>query len=97
MLDSEDSLNTVCGNLSDSTLQVLREMYGGCELWGTGSPSPHRTDGVTRISVAQGAALHKLIWDNRVTRSLEIGLAMAIRRSGFSMSCVTAGTRCIWQ
>lgn len=75
MHDCTDSLLRSCENLSDSALQVLRDMYGGGELWGTDPASPHRPDGITRISIAQGAALHKLVRDSKVSRSLEIGFA----------------------
>jgi predicted O-methyltransferase YrrM len=50
-------------------------MYEATELRGTESNSPIAIDGMTMISIEQGAVLHGLVRDNGVTRSLEIGFA----------------------
>ena len=50
-------------------------MYEANALSGTESAAPIPIDGMTRISIEQGAVLHGLVREGGVTRSLEIGFA----------------------
>jgi predicted O-methyltransferase YrrM len=61
--------------LSPKALEILADMYSlGC-LEGTESELPVALKAGTRITIGQGAGLHKLVRDNGVRKSLEIGFA----------------------
>ncbi len=74
-----DQLMRACPRLHRGTVDVLAEMYRADKLYGTESDRPVDIDKVPRISVEQGAAIHRLMRSHSVRRSLEIGLA-----NGFS-------------
>ena len=75
MSDIRQDIRAACGNLSPSALEVLGDMYGASALCGTESATPIAIDGMTKISIEQGAVLHGLVRESGVTRSLEIGFA----------------------
>lgn len=74
-----EQIMRACPRLHRGTIEVLAEMYRADKLYGTESGIPVEIDKVPRISVKQGAAMHRLMRSHSVRRSLEIGLA-----NGFS-------------
>lgn len=64
-----------CESLSDGGRKLLQVMYEATELEGTEPGSPFYLDRDARISIEQGAVLHKLIRESQVERTLEIGMA----------------------
>jgi predicted O-methyltransferase YrrM len=74
-----DQINRACSRLNQGTLEVLAEMYRADTLYGTESDRPVAIDKIPRISIEQGATMHRLMRAHSVKRSLEIGLA-----NGFS-------------
>jgi predicted O-methyltransferase YrrM len=70
-----DRIRAAAPDLRPSTVPVLAEMYGATTLRGTESDQPITLNPITRISIEQGAMLHRLAREHRVQRSLEVGLA----------------------
>jgi predicted O-methyltransferase YrrM len=61
--------------LHPTTLTVLRDMYSADKLYGTESAEPMPLDGSTKTSFEQGAAIHALMRNRSIKRSLEVGMA----------------------
>ncbi|MBO0734530.1 MAG: class I SAM-dependent methyltransferase [Methylocapsa sp.] len=74
-----DQIKRASPCLQQQTADVLADMYQADKLYGTESERLVAIDKVLRISIEQGAAMHRLMRSNSVKRSLEIGLA-----NGFS-------------
>ncbi len=65
--------------LHPTTLTVLQDIYSADysadELYGTESAKPVPLDGISKTSFEQGAAIHALMRDRSIKRSLEVGMA----------------------
>ncbi len=70
-----DQIRNASPDLHPTTLDVLADMYGACELYGTESDEPISIGLNTRIGIGQGATINRLMRDHSVERSLEIGFA----------------------
>jgi predicted O-methyltransferase YrrM len=70
-----DQIKRACSRLHRETLEVLAEMYGADKLYGTEGDGPITINKNIRISIEQGAMMHKLMRSYSVRRSLEIGFA----------------------
>jgi len=73
--DTASKIVNACSGLSEKNVDLLVHLYDSPILEGTEAGSPFRLDGITKISIEQGAALHALIADHQVVHSLEIGFA----------------------
>ena len=62
-------------NIDKETEEVLAEMYSANHLRGTASDQPFKLDGISKISVAQGAQINRIIRQSDTTKSLEVGFA----------------------
>jgi predicted O-methyltransferase YrrM len=70
-----DQINSACSRLSQGTLEVLADMYGADKLYGTKVDGLITINKNIRISIEQGARMHKLMRSHSVKRSLEVGFA----------------------
>lgn len=75
MNDVSEKIRSSCAELSPTALEVVRDMHESRELRGTEADAPVSIDGMPKISIEQGSLLHRLIRENQVRRSLEIGFA----------------------
>jgi len=62
-------------NIDPVTLDVLADMYSASHLWGAASDQPVKLDCDTRISIAQGAQINRIVRESATRNSLEIGFA----------------------
>jgi predicted O-methyltransferase YrrM len=62
-------------NLHQATINVLIDMYSSDRLQGTESDKPIPLDGISAISLDQGAMINQLMRTHSTERSLEIGFA----------------------
>jgi predicted O-methyltransferase YrrM len=62
-------------DLAPKSVQVLADMYGARALRGTEQDVPVKLEPNTRISIEQGAELHRIARAHRTKTSLEIGFA----------------------
>lgn len=62
-------------DLAPKSVQVLADMYGARALRGTEQDAPVKLEPNTRISIEQGAELHRIARAHRTKTSLEIGFA----------------------
>ena len=72
---ARESLTDQAPNLSPRGLETLADMYSAKALLGSDADGPVPIDRTTRISIAQGAELHRLIRTNRYRQTIEIGFA----------------------
>jgi predicted O-methyltransferase YrrM len=72
-LEILDQIKSASPGLHQTTLDVLSDMYGADELYGTESDGPVSIDKIVRISIDQGAIMNELMRANAVERSLEVG------------------------
>jgi predicted O-methyltransferase YrrM len=70
-----DQLRRSATTLHPDTVDILVDIYTSDRLKGTESDNPVPINAITRISIEQGAMIHKLICDHAIERSLEIGFA----------------------
>lgn len=70
-----NELKAAAPNLQQATLAVLTDMYSSDKLQGTESDKPIPLDGITSISLEQGAMINGLMRTHCSARSLEIGFA----------------------
>ncbi len=75
MTNIVENLKRANPNLHETTLNVLANMYGSSELYGTESDKPVSIDKNTKISIKQGAMMNEFMRANSVQRSLEVGFA----------------------
>jgi predicted O-methyltransferase YrrM len=75
-------------NIDKNIEEVLADMYSAEKLDGTASDQPIKLDGITRLSIAQGAQINQIIRNSETTKSLEIGFAY-----GFSTVWILDGLR----
>jgi predicted O-methyltransferase YrrM len=75
MTEDARKLKRVAHVLHPKTFQVLEAMYTEDKLPGTESDKPVPIDRAVRVSVEQGALLHRLLRRIGAKRSLEIGFA----------------------
>ena len=59
--------------LGADTLEILGDMYGAGELYGTDSPQPIKINPKIGINIAEGSVVHKCIRDFSFKRTLEVG------------------------
>jgi predicted O-methyltransferase YrrM len=62
-------------DLHGETLEVLADMYSSTALPGTESDVPVPMHPASRVSIAQGAAMRRMMRSNAIARSLEVGCA----------------------
>lgn len=72
--DVESELRLHAPQISPDAFQLLLEMHSTGQLYGTESSNPVPID-ATRISIAQGSQMNKLMRSYRVEKSLEVGFA----------------------
>ena len=86
-------ISRLAPNIGKDAEELLADMYTAKQLNGTASDKPISLDAWTRISIAQGAQINKLVRQSETNRSLEIGFAYgfstiwildALRRRGKS-------------
>ncbi len=70
-----EQINLASSRLHPGTIDLLAEMYGANELYGTNGNGLVTVNKNVRITVEQGAMMHKLMRSYSVRRSLEIGFA----------------------
>jgi predicted O-methyltransferase YrrM len=70
-----DQIKSASPRLHQGALDVLADMYGADKLYGTAVDGPITIDKNARISIEQGAMMHKLMRSYSIKRSLEVGFA----------------------
>jgi predicted O-methyltransferase YrrM len=70
-----DQIKSASPHLHQRTLDVLTDMYGADKLYGTEVDGPITINKNIRISIEQGAMMHKLMRSHSIKRSLEVGFA----------------------
>jgi predicted O-methyltransferase YrrM len=75
IIEEAGKLQKLAHTLHPTTLQVLQSMYTEDKLQGTESATPLVIDRAVRVSVEQGALLHRLLRRLGAKRCLEIGFA----------------------
>jgi len=70
-----NELKELAPNLHQATINVLLDMYSSDRLQGTESDKPIPLDGISAISLEQGAMLNQLMRTHATELSLEIGFA----------------------
>lgn len=60
-------------DLAADTLEILGDMYGAGELYGTDSPELIKINPKIGINIAEGSVVHKCIRDFSLKRTLEVG------------------------
>ena len=71
----ESELKRCAPEIDGETVRVLADMYTASQIMGTQSQQPVSFDKTTRISIAMGAEINKIMRSRGVRRSLEIGFA----------------------
>jgi predicted O-methyltransferase YrrM len=75
-------------DIHKDTEEVLADMYSATHLNGTVSDQPIKLDGITKISIDQGAQINRIIRQSHICKSLEVGFAY-----GFSTIWILDGLR----
>jgi predicted O-methyltransferase YrrM len=70
-----DQIKSASPYLHRRTLDVLADMYSADKLFGTEADGPITINKNIRISIEQGAIMHKLMRSHSIKQSLEVGFA----------------------
>lgn len=71
----EQELLARAPDLASKTVEVLADMYGARALRGTEQDAPVKLETNTRVSIEQGAELHRIARAQKTKSALEIGFA----------------------